>query len=270
MNNRPLYPQDILDRVLCGNAAEMLKLLPNDSIDLTVTSPPYGELRDYNGYEFDYKPIADELYRVTKTGGVVVWVVNDATIGASESGESFRQALYFKDNAGFLLHDTMIYWKSGVQKPVSNRCHQVFEYMFVFSKGPPKTFNILCDRPNKYRRSGKGVYRHRSGEIKRSVKSAKYGELGRRFNIWYYKVGKGHSATEDFAYKHPALFPEELARDHIICWSNPDDIVLDPMCGSGTTLKMAKIQKRHYIGFDISPEYCRLTKKRLAQRMLVS
>ena len=138
-----------MNKIICGNCVEIMKEWENNIIDLTITSPPYDNLRDYKGYVFDFENIAKQLYRVTKSGGVVVWIVGDATIKGSETGTSFRQALYFKE-IGFNLHDTMIYSKAGFQYPATNRYHQTFEYMFIFSKGKPKTFNPIKDRKNKW------------------------------------------------------------------------------------------------------------------------
>jgi len=239
-----------------------MKELPDKYIDLTVTSPPYGNLREYKGYVFDFELIANELFRITKDGGVVVWIVGDAVINGSETGTSFKQALYFKD-LGFYLHDTMIYKKAGMSNPDTNRYYQIFEYMFVLSKNKPKTFNPIKDKKNiwggQFSRSNN---RQKDGSlVYKSRKKTK--EYGIRFNIWEYNTGYGHSTKDDMAFKHPAIFPEKLAEDHVKSWSNEGDIVLDPMCGSGTTMKMAILLNRKFIGFDISQEYCELANKRL-------
>jgi DNA modification methylase len=248
--------EEMLNKVICGDCLEVMKDIPDKSIDLTVTSPPYDNLRTYNGYNFNFKGIAKELYRITKEGGVVVWVVGDATIKGSETGTSFKQALYFKE-IGFNLHDTMIYEKNGFRFPFPNRYHQTFEYMFIFSKGSPKTFNGIKDRKNIHtNRAGKNMKRERDG-TKTYRESFTPEEYGKRYNVWRYNIGgkKEHN--------HPAIFPDKLAEDHIISWSNEGDIVLDPMAGSGTTLKMAKKNNRNYIGIEISPEYIDIINKRL-------
>jgi DNA modification methylase len=199
-----------------GDSAEVMKSFDNESIDLTVTSPPYDNLRTYNGYTFDFEAIARELFRVTKAGGVVVWVVGDATIYGSESGTSFRQALYFME-CGFKLHDTMIYKKSGPANPSSNRYHQVFEYMFVLCKGELKTFNPLKDRKNQWGGSwGKSSQRQRDGKVIVSGKRLD-SDYGQRFNVWEYNNGHGFGTKDEN--DHPAKFPESLARDHILSWS---------------------------------------------------
>ena len=247
-----------LDGIYCGNCAELMARLPDGCIDLTVTSPPYDNLRTYNGYVFDFESVAAQLYRVTKPGGVVVWVVGDATVNGSESGTSFRQALRFME-LGFKLHDTMIYEKTGTSYPDVNRYYQSFEYMFVLSKGDIATFHILRDRKNIY--AGTKVHsvnRRADGSL-----APKTGigniitEYGVRYNVW--RIAHNLPGRGD----HPASFPEALAADHIISWSNPGDIVLDPMAGGGTTLKMAKGLERHYIGFDISAEYVELARRRV-------
>ncbi len=266
-NDLPVIRKDIQefkDKFICGDNVEVLRQFPNDCIDLTVTSPPYDNLRTYNGFEWDFKCVAKELYRVTKPGGVVVWVVGDATINGSETGTSFRQALYFKDEVGFNLHDTMIYAKTGFAKPFPNRYHQVFEYMFVLSKGKLKTFNPIKDRRNRY--VGKNTKHNSWREIDGALTSRKgtvVKEMGKRFNIWKYKIGKNLHTKDSSAFKHPAIFPEQLAQDHILSWSNPGDIVLDPMVGSGTTCKMAALNNRNYIGIDISEEYCEIARERI-------
>ena len=236
----------------------MPKHIEDESIDLTVTSPPYDNLRDYTGYKFDYERLAKELYRVTKPGGVVVWVVGDATVGGSETGTSFRQILYFME-IGFNLHDTMIWNKGGFTAvgALKTRYAQVFDYMFILVKGKIKTFNPLKDRLNK-KQTGKFLKNKRladgtTGEVGKYGTRNKYGQ---RFNIWEF------SNTDRS--KHPAIFPEQLAQDHIISWSNPGDLVLDPMAGSGTVLKVAEQLGRNSIGIEISEEYCDIIKKRMA------
>ncbi|HXH20100.1 MAG TPA: site-specific DNA-methyltransferase [Chitinophagales bacterium] len=252
--------------------------MPEGFIDLTVTSPPYDDLRTYsnrvrgikskfNGYVFPFEKIARELFRVTKPGGVVVWIVGDATINGSETGTSFRQALRFME-CGFSLFDTMIYAKPPRGAVGNNKTYwQSFEYMFILSKGKPKTINLLCDRENKESRKGdNGTKRLQNGALLQ-IKRGGYGEYGRRTNIWEYNIGKGHSASDDIAHQHPAIFPEKLARDHILSWSNPGDLVYDPMMGSGTVAKMCILENRNFIGSEISETYSRLAEKRILQTL---
>jgi len=229
------------------NCLDTMARMEDNFIDLTLTSPPYDDLREYNGYSFDFEAIANELYRVTKTDGVVVWVVGDATHKGSETGSSFKQALYFK-SIGFKLHDTMIYEKNSPAYPAradSNRYTQIFEYMFVFAKG--KVINqLICDKPNKW-----AGHKDFSGKLKNPVP-----DFSPRNNIWKY-------TTSFNGVKHPAPFPEQLAEDHILSWSRGGDIVYDPFMGSGTTAKMAKLHNRTYIGSEISKEYCDIAEARL-------
>jgi len=261
--------------IIHGDNVEVLKSFPDCCIDLTVTSPPYDDMRsykglidsksDFNGYSFDFEALAPELYRVTKDGGVLVWVVDHATVDGDETCNSFRQALFFRE-CGFKLHDTMIYEKNGISHPSSNRYHQVFEYMFVLSKGTPKSINIIKDRKNLWAGStnwGK-VNKHR-GKNDEFVEQPKKitADYGARFNIWRFKTGGGFSAKDEIAFEHPAIFPEELARDHIKSWSNINDIVLDPFSGSGTTAKMAAMTGRKYIGVEINQEYVDLSQTRI-------
>ena len=249
-----IYNEDCLDT---------MSRMKDNHIDLTVTSPPYDNLRDYKGYSFDFESIAKELYRVTKDGGVVVWIVGDATIKGSETGTSFKQALFFKE-IGFRLHDTMIYEKSGVM-PSKNRYCQMFEYMFVLSKGKPKTTNLLKDRKNNW--GGTKTFsnitsRQKDGTLKKKAQK-EINDFGMRFNIWRVINGNGFGQKDKIAYKHPATFPEQLANDHIISWSNENDLVYDCFMGSGTTAKMAIANNRKWIGSEISKEYCNIIRERL-------
>lgn len=249
--------KDWINKVIQGDCLEVMKDIPDSSVDMVLTSPPYDNLRDYNGYSFDFEGIAKELYRVTKDGGVVVWVVGDATIKGSETGTSFKQALYFKE-IGFNLHDTMIWTKLGGGAVGSNLCYtQNFEYMFVLSKGRPKSINLIRDLENGNFGKGSGIHqgrRKKDGNIKIEFRKAP-SEYSKRNNHWYIPPQKG---------EHPAVFPERLAEDHILSWSNEGDIILDPMAGSGTTLKMAKKNNRNYIGIEISQEYIDIINKRLS------
>ena len=243
-----------------GDCLEVMKTFGDKSIDLTVTSPPYDNLRTYKGYTFNFQEIAKELYRITKDGGLVVWVVGDQTVKGSETGTSFKQALYFKE-IGFNLHDTMI-WRKTTPVPQfrTKRYTNCFEYMFVFSKGQPKICNYLetnCKTAgNKKNRNNKGAFSQNSADRPREeITTTK--EMKILDNVWEYPVG----SKKDLG--HPAIFPEKLAEDHIISWSNEGDIVFDPMAGSGTTLKMAKLNNRQFIGCEISEEYCEIIKERV-------
>ena len=252
------------NQVICGDSAQELKKLPDGCIDLTVTSPPYDNLRDYEGYSFNFEGLADQLFRVTKDGGVIVWVVNDATINGSESGTSFRQALYFKE-IGFSLHDTMIFQKTSTpfHDPKHRRYKSIFHYVFILSKGKPKTFNPIMDVESKHSETKGSATRNPDGSITKP-KNVKHYKFQTRGNIWLYHTGFMKSSKDKVAYEHPAIFPEKLAEDHIISWSNEEDLVLDPFVGSGTTCKMAKLLNRNYIGIDISQKYIDLTNKRLS------
>lgn len=262
------YQKLPLNKIICGDAVDIMQSMPADSIDLVVTSPPYDDLRSYNGYSFNFEGMVKGLFKVMKKGGIVVWVVGDQTIKSNETGTSFKQALYFKQ-LGFNLFDTMIYLKTPRGAVGNNKTYwQAFEYMFIFSKGEPRTINLIKDRENKDERDGdNGTKRLHNGTLLK-LKRAGYSKYGRRTNVWEYLIGKGHSASDNIAYNHPAIFPERLAQDHIISWSNPGDVVFDPMCGSGTTCKMSKLNKRNYIGIDISSEYCKIAEERLRQKSL--
>jgi site-specific DNA-methyltransferase (adenine-specific) len=245
------------------DCVETMKRMPNDFIDLVVTSPPYDNLRKYKGDTFDLEQISENLFRIMKKGGIIVWIVGDQTIKGNETATSFKQALLFKEK-GFNLFDTMIYQKTPRGAVGNNKTYwQTFEYMFIFSKDRPKTINLIHDRENKQSRKGdRGTKRLFNGELK-PTKRAGYKKYGRRTNVWEYLVGKGHSSTDDIAYEHPAIFPEKLVEDHIVSWSNKGDLIYDPFLGSGTTAKVATSLGRNWIGSEISEQYCIITKKRL-------
>jgi DNA modification methylase len=253
-----------INKIYCENCLDTMSRMPNNFIDLTVTSPPYDNLREYKGYSFDFESIAKELFRVTKKGGVVVWVVGDATVNGSESGTSFRQALYFKE-IGFSLYDTMIYEKNTSSFPAIARYEQVFEYMFILSKGKPKSINLIKDKKNRWAGSsnfGESSNRQKDGELEKKKKIV-VAEYGIRSNIFRYSTGAGYSSEDNIAFKHPAIYPERLAADNIFSWSNEGDLVYDCFMGSGTTAKMAHLLKRNWIGSEISQEYVDLAYKRI-------
>lgn len=254
----PEYSVTTKDVVHHMDALTLLRALPSDYIDMALTSPPYDNLRTYNGYHWNFEAIAQETYRVLKPGGVLVWVVGDATINGSETLTSMRQALHFVDVAGFKMHDTMIWEKFGTEPPHKLiRFAHVWEYMFVFSKDTPKTANIpTFKKTNKKRKRGR---RNPDGTMRYDVSGVGGAALP---NIW--KIAQGIGNSDDYV-NHPAVFPEALAERHILSWSNPGDIVLDFFMGSGTTAKMARANGRHYIGCDISRKYVDIARKRLAQ-----
>lgn len=252
-----------LNKIVCGDSVELMKDLEENSVDLTVTSPPYDNLRSYKGYSFDYLAMAEQLYRVTKIGGVVVWVIGDATVQGSETGTSFKQALGFMD-VGFNLHDTMIFNKKNpIPQIYRKRYNNQFEYMFVFSKGVVKTHNpIMVDCAHAGLKLNGTTYKNYSRhEQKREKLANPVKDKKIKGNIWSYVVGKNKEDQD--AKGHPAPFPCQLVQDHILSWTNVGDVVFDPMCGSGTTCKVAKRLDRKYLGFDISQEYCELAQKRV-------
>jgi len=255
----PIFPEPNID-LMRGDCREIMAGFEPDCIDLTVTSPPYDNLRTYNNssvWNWEvFTEITDQLFRVTKQGGVVVWVVGDATIKGSETGTSFKQALYFKD-IGFNLHDTMVYEKAGTGACGSNYSYwQAFEYMFVLSRGRPNAVNrIETDKPC----VNGGSRLKKDGGKRRETRKIE-GKMQKLNNIWRFSVG-GKSDI-----KHPAVFPEALARDHIISWSNEGDTVLDPMMGSGTTGKMAKRLNRDFIGIEKDEKYFEIARNRIDVR----
>lgn len=257
-----------INKIYNCDCLEGLKQIESNSIPLTVTSCPYDDIRSYQGtcnWNFEiFKPIAEELYRVTKPGGIVVWVVGDAVVDGSETGSSFKQALYFKE-IGFKLHDTMIYEKNSSSFPArltSKRYTQIFEYMFVFVKGKIRNdITLIADKRNKWAgwtNWGQKSQYDTEGNLNKVSNIKPIPEFSLRNNIWKYNV-----SFNDKIVKHPAVFPEQLAEDCILSWSVEGDTVLDPFMGSGTTAKMALLNKRNYIGFELNEEYYNGILKRL-------
>jgi site-specific DNA-methyltransferase (adenine-specific) len=257
-------------KVINSDNCEAMRVMPSESIDLVVTSPPYDDMRTYGGHSWDFYGVAWNLARLLKPGGVVVWIVADKTHDGSETGTSMEQALHFR-RLGLNLHDTMTYEKHNAPPTGNGRYYQAWEYMFVLSKGKPKTFNAIfeprrnaCNDKRTHR--VKAFQRDVNGEMEKKEYTIR-DNVPRR-NVWSYLVGGGNSAEEMSAHEHPAIFPISLAKDHITSWSNPGDVVLDPFAGSGTTLKAAKELGRQYIGIEINPDYVEIIKNRLKQDAL--
>ncbi len=257
-----------MNKIILGNCVKVMDQLEDESVDAFITSPPYDELRDYNGYSFPFEDIARKMYQKLAKGGVIVWVVGDATKKGSETGSSFRQAIFFQE-LGLNIHDTMIYEKNGSSFPArrtGNRYSQVFEYMFVFSKGKPKTANLICDKPNKwsgYTSFGTSTNRNAAGELVKAKNRKPTPNFSPRHNVWKFNTGKKYTTNDDFAFKHPAMFPESLAEDHVMTWTKEGDLVVDPFVGAGTTTKMAAINGRRWLGIDISEEYVDIAIERM-------
>jgi len=255
-----------LDTVICGDNCETLAAMPAESVDLVVTSPPYDDLRTYGGHSWDFGRLAGELTRVLKHGGVIVWVVADATVRGSETLTSMRQAIHFKDVCGLNVIDTMIYDKGFAKFPQVNTYGQSWEYMFIICKGSPKSFNKIRELARGYKSRQRGD-RGADGKMRKTRITQMSEEKSRR-NVWQFDSGYLRSSKDRSAFDHPAIFPENLASDHIQSWSNPGDIVLDPFAGSGTTLKAAKELGRRFIGIEINPEYVEICQRRIAQEVL--
>lgn len=251
-----------IDRIVNADCMDVMDDMPDECVDLTVTSPPYDNLRTYGDtldWSFDiFREIAGRIYRVTKQGGVVVWIVNDATVDGSETGTSFRQALYFKE-IGFNLHDTMIWVKPNCFNFGSNRCYrQSFEYMFILSKGIPKTIHLISDVPAKSAGQVlKGARKHSDGS-RDVVPDFTCSDFRRRQNVWSVNAGIAKKS-------HPAIFPEQLVKDHILSWSEEGDIVMDPFMGSGTTAIACRELDRRFIGMEKNPEYWQVCQERLEE-----
>ena len=243
------------------NCLDTLQRMRDNSLDMTITSPPYDNLREYNGYHFPVDEIAAALYQKTAPGGVVIWVVGDRTVNGDETLTSFRHAITFQD-AGFKVHDTMIYAKNNpIPSDCGKRYRQAFEYMFCFSKGQPKTFNPIM-QPIKQEKAFKSFRITKVGrnDLAHDHVAPKERKIN---NIFYYNVGTS-SSKDKIAFQHPAIFPEQLVNDQIETWTNEGDIVYDCFMGSGTTAKVAHLLNRQWIGSEISSEYVEIAEKRLS------
>jgi len=255
-----------VDKIYNENCLLTMSNMSDNYIDFVITSPPYDDTRNYNGYEFKFESIAKELYRILKPGGVIIWVVGDSTIDGSETGTSFRQALYFTE-IGFRLHDTMIYYKNNPMPQTGNRYHQHFEYMFALSKGSPKTFNPITE-PTKYKGLANMKNRGQNGTLNyEKVERTSEKKVG---NVFFYSIGGGISTKDKVAYNHPAIFPEKLVIDQINTWTNEGDLVYDPFMGSGTTAKISHLLKRKWIGSEISKEYVEIAEERLQEHININ
>jgi|SRR6185503_6742074 len=255
-----------LNSVVVGDSADVLKTFPDGSIHCVVTSPPYDAARVYNGFVFRFEEIAKELYRVLVDGGSMIWVVqNTVPDGEGETLTAQDQSIFFVRQCGFWLYDTLIYAKDA-RYPEETRYRQAWEYMFHFTKGKPKTTNLLKDHKtvsywvHKWRRNHSSN-RQEDGTVS-ETKDYGVHPFQTRENVWYYANGFMKSSKDKIAFEHPAIFPDALAEDHVLSWSNPGDIVLDPFAGSGTTLKAAAKHRRKWIGIEISEEYAALARKR--------
>jgi len=261
----------LINKVFNEDCLLTMSKMPDNYVDLVLTSPPYDHIRSYNGNnKFDFERTAVGLTRIIKNNSIIVWIVSDEVKKGSETGSAFRQALFFMDYCGLRLHDTMIFEKNTTTypaKPNGSRYTQVFEYMFVFSKGKPKTVNLIADKKNRWAGTtnfGQKTDRNENDELIPVRKFKPIPEFSPRTNIWRYVTGNGYTTEDKFAHQHPAIFPEQLVEDHILSWSNEwDDIVYDPFAGSGTTLKMAKKLNRQFIGSEIVKEYCDIIEKRM-------
>lgn len=264
----------VLNRCLIGDCAVVLHDLAQQGVraQLIVTSPPYDKLRNYGGHAWHFEDAAKALYAVMDDGGIVCWNVADQVVEGSETLTAMRQAIYFKDKVGFRVHDTMIWEKPNFSSPETVRYHQVFEYVFILSKGKPRTFNPITDRPNVY--AGKTTFgirtkRQADGTLKAQGNVEPTPPFGMRGNVWKGNTAGQEAPCQSDDFKHPAMMASWLARDLIYSWSNPGDLVIDPFAGSGTTLEAAETLGRNWIGIDINPEYQVLQERRTAQQGLM-
>lgn len=252
------------------NCIDTLRRMPDDLIDMTITSPPYDDLRDYKGYHFPVEEIAAGLFQKTKSGGVVIWVVGDRTLNGGETLTSFQHAITFQ-KAGFKVHDTMIYAKNNpIPSDCGKRYRQCFEYMFCFSKGQPKTFNPITQtikqekafKSFRITKVGRNdlAHDHVAPKERKVDNIFYYGDT----EVFYYNVGTS-SSKDKVAFDHPAIFPEQLVEDQIKTWTDAGDLVYDCFMGSGTSAKIAHLTGRNWLGSEVSADYINIAQRRLEQ-----
>lgn len=250
-----------LNKIYNEDCLQTMQQMPDNYVDFIITSPPYDDIRNYNGYNFEFEKIANEIKRVLKIGGIMIWVVGDKTENGSETGTSFKQALYFKE-IGLNIHDTMIYYKNNPMPTAGNRYHQHFEYMFAITKGSPKTFNPIKEE-TKYKGIANMKNRGENGNLDyKKVERTNDKKIG---NVFSYSIGGGISTKDKIAYQHPAIFPEQLVSDQVLTWTNEFDIIYDPFMGSGTTAKIALLHNRQWLGSEISKVYVDIAEQRLKE-----
>ena len=251
-----------VNQILCRDCLGGMRKLPDECIPLTITSPPYDGLRDYGGHPFDFEPIADQLYRITMVGGVVVWIVQEQIIDSGETETTSYQRLYFK-KIGFRIHHTMIMYGYGIRHHHNVRHGGPLQYAFILSKGKPRHITLIRDRLSTERgRTRRFLARTRDGQLEQQQMHTTK-RWGVRGPIWYYATGR-HIAQKEFTNIHPARMAEGITRDHILSWSVPGDVILDPFAGVGTTCKMALLNHRRYLGFEIYTPYWERAMQRMA------
>lgn len=248
----------VTHQIICGDNVTEMSKMDAGSVQLVVTSPPYDNLREYRGFSWDFEKVAKQIYRILCDGGICCWNVGDSVVDKSETLTSFKQAIYFKEQCGFRVHDTMIYEKTNFANPSSNRYHQMFEYVFILSKNAVRCFNPIKDKPNIWAGTGTfGINTIGNSDGSRGLRNRNIiTEFGMRGNVWRGKTRGQEEMCQSLP--HPAMMPKWLVRDLIISWSNEGDVVLDPFGGSGTTLQEALKLKRNAIAIDCSEEYCEL------------
>lgn len=255
---------DWVDKVHCMECVEGMEMLPDDCVDLVVTSPPYDAVRKYNGFAFDLHQTGAQIHRVLKDGGIAAMVIQDQTKDFGKSLTSFRTIIDWCDSFGFKLFECVIYRKNGSEGAWwKHRFRVDHEYIPLFLKGDrPAYFDKQPLRvPSKH--GGKVM----SGSGNRRTDGATNGTVRREINatkcrgtIWNYLMAGDKNPLKR---KHPAVFPDAIPSDLIQCFCPPGGIVLDPFIGSGSTAVQALKHERHFIGFDISQEYCDLCNQRL-------
>lgn len=258
-----------INTILHGDSAEVMQSFPDKCIPLTVTSPPYAKMRLYGGHDYTwetFKSVATQLVRITMEGGVICWVVRNQIVKERENLQAEKEKLFFADDLGLWPHQTIIGAPKGVPLPQSRRYASNFDYVYVFSKGHPRIVNIIRDRRNS--RFGDLKSNRLIRESNGSERLACGGEYaiakwGFRSNLWSYSTGGNHTATDRISAKHPARMGEPLAEDLIISFSKPGDLVFDPFAGAGTSLKMALLNQRQWLGVEIFDEYVELIEKRM-------
>lgn len=255
----------VMGHLSIADAIEHASTLASDSVDLVLFSPPYDGVRDYRGnWTLDLPALGSELLRVVKDGGFAVMVIADGTKNQRKSMTTFRTAVAWED-AGWSLFESVIYSRDG--RPGAwwaTRFRVDHEHILMFYKGKrprPVTHHDGLRVPSKH--AGKkwtGTQRLTDGTLVKT--SATVAADKCRGTIWHYATS--NSEGNRTKAKHPATFPDALARDVILALSAPGDVVYDPMMGSGTSVVIAAQEGRRWLGNDFFAEYVEIAQQRLA------
>ena len=265
-----------IDSVVEGDAKEVLKGLPDHSVDLVFTSPPYGDNRKstYKGPKFDeyvdwFVPIADQIKRVVKPDASFVLNIKERAANGERQTYVLELILALKEQGWIWVEEYIWHKKNSYPGKWPNRFRDAWERCLHFA--PSKKFRMYQDEVKvPVGDWAKNRLKSLSAQDQQRHESQAKSGLGRNVSNWVgrdmvYPTNVLHLPTECSNRGHSATFPKELPEWFIRLLTTEGDVVLDPFMGSGTTGIACLDNSRHYIGVDISPEYAIIAKDRLAQ-----